>query len=175
MDAIPCYRCIDCRDTGVIGCDESQHFCDCEAADEIQEEMEAADLVQSFVVGRKQIANNIRQMRKIMRSKPRDRSVWTIEKENEWVRRIVYNPTGYGVVKAPVKPTVENLACLAEIYTLYGRAPLPWEADPHWVNPRSTEYYSACGYEDYLFEQREEARDYARILINAVDYLIERS
>jgi hypothetical protein len=40
------------------------------------------------------------------------------------------------------------------------------------VNPKSTEYYSACGYEDHLFYQREEAREYAEELIEAVDYLL---
>jgi hypothetical protein len=36
----------------------------------------------------------------------------------------------------------------------------------------STETYSACGHEDYLFDQREACREYAEELIDAVDYLL---
>jgi hypothetical protein len=125
--------------------------------------------VEAFQRGRSEMAKRILQFRKALRTSGR---TVDIHRENDLVRRLCYNPVGYGAVKPPVKPTVENLACLAEIYTLYGRAPLPWERDPNWVNPKSTEYYSACGYEDHLFYQREEAREYAEELIEAVDYLL---
>jgi len=118
------------------------------------------------------MAKKIRDMRKIMRNKEHDRSVWPVQKENEWVRRIIYTPVGYGAIRPPMKPTVDNLACLAEVQMLYGRAPLPWERDSNWVNPLSTEYYSACGYEDGIFDKREAAREYAEELIEAVDWLL---
>ena len=129
--------------------------------------------VEAFQKGRSEMASRILQFRRALRHSERTHPV-DVHRENDLVRRLCYNPVGYGVIRPPVKPTVDNLACLAEVYTLYGRAPLPWESNPHWVNPKSTEYYSACGYEDYLFEQREEARKYADELIDAVDWLIEQ-
>jgi hypothetical protein len=136
--------------------------------------MTPKQMIESYATARSELAQKIRMMRQAMREKPINRDVFPIAKENKLVRELMYNPIGYGMVKAPIKPTVDNFACLAEVYTLYGRAPLPWERDPYWVNPKSTEYYSACGYEDYLFEQREEARKFAEELIEAVDWLLEQ-
>lgn len=137
--------------------------------------MTPQELIESYKRGRSEMAKKIRDMRTIIRrNDSRDRTKWTIMNENTWVRRLVYTPVGYGIIKPPVKPTVNNLACLAEVYTLYGRAPLPWERDPHWVNPLDTEYYSMCGHEDMIYDQREAAREYAEELINAVDWLLEQ-
>lgn len=136
--------------------------------------MTPKELVEDFQRSRDHMAEKMWNIRKTMRNIGHmvNREVWPISKENEWVRRVMYSPVGYGMIRSPIKPTIDNLACLAEIYTLYGRAPLPWEHDPTWVNPLDTEYYSACGYEDYLFERRESAREYAQQLIEAVDYLL---
>lgn len=134
--------------------------------------MTPQELVLSFRRGRTEMARKIWSMRKIMRQKTINRSAFPISKELEWVRRLVYNPVGYGSIQVPVKPTVNSLACLAENYVLAGRSPLPWEADPHWVNPLSTEWYSACGHEDYLGDQREACREYGEELIDAVDWLL---
>lgn len=120
------------------------------------------------------MAKKIVNLRRIMRSKPINREVFPIEKENEWVRRLILNPVGYGSIQVPVKPTVCNLYELAMSYYEAGQSPLPWEADPHWVNPLSTETYSACGHEDYLFDQREACREYAEELIDAIDWLLEQ-
>lgn len=135
--------------------------------------MTPQELIESFHRGRNEMAKKIRDMRAIIRRNPsRDRTQWSIMNENTWVRRLVYTPVGYGVVRPPLKPTIDNLACLAEIQMLYGMAPLPWERDPNWVNPLSTEYYSACGHEDAIFDRREAAREYAEELIDAVDWLL---
>jgi hypothetical protein len=134
--------------------------------------MTPREIIESFARGRSEMANKIRHMRKIVRSKPVDRDAFPIWKEIEWIKRLVYNPVGYGSIQVPVKPTLCNLYELAQSYHEAGRSPLPWEADPHWVNPLSTETYSACGHEDYLFDQREACREYAEELIDAVDYLL---
>jgi len=134
--------------------------------------MTPRETIDSFKRGRSSMAKKIRDMRKLMRNKEHDRSVWPIQKENEWVRRLVYSPVGYGSIQVPVKPTVCSLYELAESYILAGNAPLPWEADPYWVNPLSTEWYSACGHEDYLGDQREQCREYGIELIEAVDWLL---
>ena len=134
--------------------------------------MTPKETVESFKRGRVEMAKKIRHMRHIIRSKPVDREAFPIQKELEWIKRLVYNPVGYGSLQIPVKPTVCNLYELAKSYYEAGRSPLPWEADPHWVNPLSTEWYSACGHEDYLFDQREACREYAIELIEAVDWLL---
>ena len=136
--------------------------------------MTPQELVESFLRGRSDMARKLWSMRNVMRQKSIDRNAFPILKELEWVRRLVYNPVGYGSIQVPVKPTVESLACLAENYVLAGRSLLPWERDPNWVNPLSTETYSACGHEDYLGDQREACREYGEELIDAVDWLLEQ-
>lgn len=169
-------KCTDCQDLGYLGgvirlgIGVEYNYCNCEAADELKAAVEAADYVESLHRARRKTAQRVRDLRKVMRQYPIDREAWSFKTENQWIKKIAYNgPT------APLKPTVENLACEAERWVAAGRAPLPWEANPHWSNPHSTEYYSACGYEDYLGDQREAAREHGLTLIYAVDYLIERS
>lgn len=55
----------------------------------------------------------------------------------------------------PMRCTAKSLYREACRLVRIGRSSLPWEADPNWVNPRSTETYSACGYEDGLVMERE--------------------
>jgi hypothetical protein len=44
--------------------------------------------------------------------------------------------------------------------------PLPWEQDKNWVNPASTESYSACGYADGIWQDREDAAEVAQELLD---------
>jgi hypothetical protein len=45
------------------------------------------------------------------------------------------------------------------------RRPLPWVKDRNWVNPASTETYSACGYADGIAQDHEDCRAYAPIAV----------
>lgn len=70
-----------------------------------------------------------------------------------WARRVQEEHPSQAMVRL-----ADRVARLSRI----ARAPLPWERDPSWRNPHSTEYYSACGYEDGIVADRENARDEAR-------------
>jgi hypothetical protein len=53
----------------------------------------------------------------------------------------------------PFKPTAENFRKAASDRHEYAKS--------YWNNPYDTEYYSACGYDDYQGELREQARTQA--------------
>jgi hypothetical protein len=63
--------------------------------------MTPREIIESFARGRSEMANKIRHMRKIVRSKPVDRDAFPIWKEIEWIKRLVYNPVGYGSIQVP--------------------------------------------------------------------------
>jgi hypothetical protein len=72
------------------------------------------------------------------------------------------------------KPTVAWFRRNAIAALREATAKLPWEVDRNWVNPMSTETYSACGYEDSLAYRRDDAREYAPVAVamyrEAVEY-----
>lgn len=63
--------------------------------------------------------------------------------------------------RVPAKPTVAWFRRNAIAALREATAKLPWEVNRNWVNPMSTETYSACGYEDALAYRRDDAREYA--------------
>lgn len=80
---------------------------------------------------------------------------WAHRQMREHARRIQEDHPSQAIVRLEAR--LKRVARAA-------RAPLPWERDPSWSNPYSSEYYSACGYEDMLCAQRDELRDEAKYL-----------
>lgn len=63
----------------------------------------------------------------------------------------------------PFEPTAENFRKAASDELAFSRS--------SWYNHLDTEYYSACGYDDYQYECREEARKIAIEYFRAWKYL----
>lgn len=60
------------------------------------------------------------------------------------------------------KPTIANFRRELEAYMRYAECP---------IQSRDTEYYSACGHDDYQYEMRENARRIAGEYALAISYL----
>lgn len=86
--------------------------------------------------------------RREVRSMVREHGIgWSVRKQNNLVREACRR------FPAPFRPTLENFRRAARDQLAYSYE--------DWNNPLDTEYYSACGYDDYMYEKREWARSAA--------------
>ena len=113
-------------------------------------------IVHNRRVYRDMLATRVRNMRSAFHQ-----SNQTTHDKRPFIRSIL------NLDSAPPKPTPQNLDREAIALFRESRRPLPWDTNPHWTNPHSTEYYSACGHEDAIIAAREDAREAALYLFRA--------
>lgn len=101
---------------------------------------------------RQKRANALKQERQRIRDIVKECDVlsWTVKDYNAIARSNVDYKMGKSV---PFRPTLANFRKAYRYMLNFSYS--------GWDNPLDTEYYSACGYDDYQYERRESARSEA--------------